>query len=78
MQFRPQPVNVNSVILTVKDLNNTRSAGSDGIQLNFIKDSLYASAFYLTIIINTSFVTGIFPNAWKHASVIPLFKKGDS
>ncbi len=28
-------------------------------------------------IINTSFVTGVFPNAWKHASVIPLFKKGD-
>ena len=77
VSFRPQPVDINTTILTLKSLNETRSVGSDGISFKFIKDSLYFTAFYLTIIINTSIVTGIFPQAWKHALVIPLLKKGD-
>ncbi len=77
VSFRPKPVDTNTIILTLKSLNETRSVGSDGISFKFIKDSLYFTAFYLTIIINTSIVTGVFPQAWKHALVIPLFKKGD-
>ncbi len=77
LPFRPQPVDTNTVILTLKSLNETRSVGSDGISFKFIKDSLYFTAFYLTIIINTSIVTGVFPQTWKHALVIPLLKKGD-
>ncbi len=34
-------------------------------------------AFYLTVIVNTSLTTGVFPENWKHAIVIPLFKTGD-
>ncbi len=44
--------------------------------LQFIKDSMYFTAFYLTIISNTSIVTGVFPQVWKHALVIQLLKKG--
>ena len=33
--------------------------------------------FYLTVIVNTSLTTGVFPEIWKHAMVIPLLKKGD-
>ena len=76
-KFRPEPVDTNTVILTVKSLKETRSIGSDGISLQFIKDALCIIAFYLTCIINTSIVTGVFPLAWKHALVIPLFKNGD-
>ena len=75
--FRPKPVDTNTIILTIKSLNETRSIGSDGIALKFIKDALCIVAFYLTCIINTSIVTGVFPQAWKHANVIPLFKTGD-
>ncbi len=42
-----------------------------------LSDSLYMIAFYLTVIVNTSLTTGVFPEIWKHAMVIPLFKKGD-
>ncbi len=75
--FRQQPVDVETVILTIKSLNETRGFGSDGISLKFIKDSLYVTAFYLTCIINTSIITGMFPS-WKHALVVPLFKSGDT
>ena len=35
--FRPQPVDIETVALTVKDLKNTKSYGSDGIQLKYIE-----------------------------------------
>ena len=75
--FRPQPVDINTIILTVKDLKETTSVGSDNIPLKFVKDALYVIAVYLTCIVNTSIVTGVFPNAWKHAIIVPIFKNGD-
>ena len=76
--FRPKPVDVETVILTISKLKETKAIGSDGISLNFIKDSLFITAFYLTCIFNTSIVTGKFPTSWKHAIVVPIFKGGDS
>lgn len=75
--FRAEPVDVNTVILTIKHLKNTNSSGSDGIALLHIHDSLPVIINYITIIINTSIVTGKFPSLWKHATVIPIFKNGD-
>ncbi len=75
--FRPQPVDANTVILTIKQLKESNSCGNDHISLRFIKDALPVIIPYITCIINTSIVTGTFPTAWKHAIVTPLFKKGD-
>ncbi len=75
--FRPQPVDTETVILTIKSLNDTSSIGANGIPMKFNKDALYVIAYYLTFIINTSIVTGVFPTLWKHALVIPVFKNGD-
>ncbi len=77
VKFRPKPVDINTLILIIKGLKETKAVGSDGISLKFIKDALCVIAFYLTCIINTSIVTGVFPQAWKHALVIPMFKTGD-
>ena len=75
--FRPQPVTVDTVILTFKTLNDSKAFGVDGISTKFLIDSLYVIAFYITIIINTSFVTGSFPLIWKHSLVDPLHKQDD-
>ncbi len=75
--FRPEPVDTDTVILTIKSLQETKAVGSDGIPLRFLKDALPVIISYLTCIINTSLTTGIFPTAWKHALVVPLFKSGD-
>ncbi len=76
--FRPEPVDTDTVILTIKSLKETKAVGSDGIPLRFLKDALTVIISYITCIINTSLVMGIFPKAWKHAMVVPLFKSGDS
>ncbi len=75
--FRLQPVDANTAILTIKQLKECNSCGSDHISLRFILDALPVIIPYITYIINTSIVTGTFPAAWKHAIVTPLFKKGD-
>ncbi len=43
--FRPHQVDVNTVILTIKHLNETKSFGSDNISFSFIKDSMFVIAF---------------------------------
>ena len=75
--FRPEPVDIDSVILIIKHLNDTKSIGADKIPLSFLRDSLSITAFYLTCIVNTSIVTGKFPTMWKQAVVVPLLKGGD-
>ena len=75
--FRPQPVTIDTLILVIKDLKETKSFGCDGILLQFIRDALPVIAFYVTVIINTSIVTGIYPELWKHPYVVPVYKSGD-
>ena len=60
--FRPQPVDVNDVILIIKHLSNSNAKGSDGIPKRFINDSLCDIVFYITFIVNTSIVTGVYPS----------------
>ena len=76
-RFRPQPVSVDTVILTFKSLRETNAVGADNIPYRFIKDSLPIIAFYLTIIINTIIVTGTNPQLWKDGIIVPAFKSGD-
>ncbi len=72
--FRPEPVDVNAVILTMKHLKNTNSTGSHGIAIRYIHDRLPVVINYITTIINTSIVTRKLPSLWRHATVIPIFK----
>ncbi len=74
--FRPEPVNANTVISTIKVLNATSSLGSDGIVYIFSGTSSVIIPSF-TCIVNTSLVAGVFPEAWEYALVVPLYKNGD-
>ena len=54
-----------------------KAVGQKSIPTNILKD--YKSKFSKSLcnMINTSFTTGIFPNAFKVANAIPVHKKGD-
>ena len=58
-------------------LRTKNSTGIDGISVKLLKSLSSALINQLTLIINQSLVTGIFPNKLKIAKVLPLFKKDD-
>ena len=76
--FRPQPIDSDTIILIIKSMKNSNSCGCDGIQLRFLKESLPVVIPYITCILNTSIVTGTFPQLWKEAIVVPILKSGDA
>ena len=61
----------------MKSLKNKTSSGHDGISINLLKYLSPALLKPLTLIINQSLITGLFPEKLKIGKVQPLFKKGD-
>ena len=47
------------------------------VNLQLIKESLMVTIPYISLIINTSIVTKVFPKPWKHSIIIPIHKSDD-
>ena len=56
---------------------NNRSPGPDKISMRVIKDSLPHILTPLTGLINHSLPSSVYPETWKLAEIIPIFKEGD-
>ena len=65
------------VIKLINELKPKHSAGHDNISTNLLKHIAPLIIGPLTVIINQSLCTGIFPAKLKIARVIPLYKKDD-
>ena len=76
-QFSFAPVSENEILKIIKSLKNKKSYGIDGISSVLLKSISNEIVKPLTLIINQSLETGIFPNAFKTSKVIPIYKKGD-
>lgn len=61
----------------ISKLPNTSSVGDDGIPTGFVKQNAEALSAPLALLFNESLSTGIFPDLFKKAVVVPLFKSGD-
>ena len=70
-------VNENDVLKHLSSLRTKNSAGIDGISVKLLKKLSEALINPLTLVINQSLVTGVFPTKLKIAKVLPLFKKDD-
>ncbi len=66
--FRPHSVNVETVILTIKDLKETSFVGLDGFSMRFFNDTLYVIAIYLTCI--PILPLGLVPLLYLHHSAL--------
>ena len=75
--FFLEMTNVSEVISEINKLKIKKAAGHDGIKPVIIKKSCLLMAKPLTHIYNASFETGVMPNIWKIAKVIPIFQKGE-
>ena len=76
-KFQFSLINETETLKLVKSLKPKGSSGYDGLSLKMLKLIAPSLLKPLTLIINQSLFTGIFPNKLKIAKVIPLYKKQD-
>ena len=60
----------------IEKINSNKASGDDDISHKMLKGVSKTVSKPLCILINRSFDEGIFPDIWKLANVIPIFKKG--
>ena len=75
--FFLKPVSITEVTKLINQLDSNKSTGPFHIPHKFIKIGKKYIAPILTDIINNCFQLGIFPNALKYSTVIPIHKSGD-
>ena len=76
-RFSFELVNENTVSKIMDNLSTKKSRGIDELSTHLIKSIKSEILGPLTITINQSLVTGIFPDKLKIAKVTPIFKKGE-
>ena len=75
--FYLTPVDELEVSNIIQDMKTKKSPGDDDIRPAIIKLSCSLLVKPITYIYNVSFSSGVMPDIWKIAKVIPIFKKGD-
>ena len=70
------PVTFDEFQKVITNLKNGNSLSLDGLS-NILKELACAIPVPLLHILNSSISSGIFPEVWKFAQVIPIHKKGD-
>jgi hypothetical protein len=60
----------------LSNLNISKSPGPDGIGSRLLKLATPAISNTLSRIFNISLQSGTFPEGWKRANVVPIYKKG--
>ena len=76
-QFKFNDVSEKEVLKIIDSLKNKATYGTDDISNKLLKSIKNEICKPLTLIINQSLTTGIFPNAFKTSKVKPIYKKGD-
>ena len=76
--FNFQLVGNEDVYKIIRKLKPKSSSGYDALSSKLLKLISSPLCPILTVIINQSLTTGIFPDKMKIAQVIPLFKKGNT
>lgn len=71
------PASQEEIESIINSLQNKYSSGKDDVPTAVIKNVKTHLSKILTHLINSSFVSGIFPEQLKVAKVVPIFKRGD-
>ena len=77
LRFKLRTVSTPAVHKLMKKMTKKKSKGNDGITQECLLLGQDVLASPLTNIINRSIMTGIVPEMWKEAVVVPILKKGD-
>ena len=75
--FSLEQLNVETVIESLKAVNSNKATGPDNIPGRVLKIAAEFLSSSLTAIFNRSLSMGIYPDDWKMARVLPIFKSGE-
>ncbi|KAK3106293.1 hypothetical protein FSP39_017122 [Pinctada imbricata] len=70
-------ISIDEIIDQIKILDPKKAVGPDEFSHPLLKNVCNEIATPLSIIFNKSLQLGKFPSQWKHAYVLPIFKKGE-
>ena len=76
-KFHFHAISSSEVQKVVISFPSDKAPGCDKIPMSVIKDALPCILPILTLIVNRSLLSSVFPVAWKIAEVVPLPKDGD-
>ena len=65
------------VLKLCREIKTVKSSGFPDIASRVLKDAFLVIVPQLVYLFNLSFATNTFPNRWKRATIIPLYKGGD-
>ena len=71
------PLNPNELYNAINSLNSNKSCGHDEISPHFLRLGCEMLAPILSLLFSYVFDLGFFPQIFKTAKVIPIFKNGD-
>ncbi len=71
------PISDERILNIIRSLNPNKAHGWDGISVKMIKLSDTALIIPLKIIFENCLRQGLFPEIWKHANVVPVYKKNE-
>ena len=70
-------IDTDTIIKLIHSLDPNKAHGCDGIYIRMLKLCAKSISKPLHILDNNSVINECFPNQWKKANVIPVYKKGD-
>ena len=70
------PVTKSFVLKQLKGVKVKKARGLERIPVRLLKDSAAVTTQTITFLVNLSLTTGIVPDEWKQARVVPLHKSG--
>ena len=76
--FSLKPVSFPFVHRQLRLLRTSKGTGLDGIPARLLKDTAPSISAPLTAIMNLSISSPVLPEEWKYATVVPLYKDGNT
>ena len=77
IRFIIPPVSASFIQQQLQNLKANKTKGKDDISAKYLKLSASVISQPLATILNTSIITGVYPDDLKNAKVTPIFKKGE-
>ncbi|CAB4029666.1 Hypothetical predicted protein, partial [Paramuricea clavata] len=76
IRFQLKETNFSAVFVLLSKLSRSKATGLDKISSRLLRECSDLIAESLSYIFNRSIVSGVFPDEWKHAKVVPIHKQG--